>query len=394
MISPLYVRTNAAVTTTAAFTSFGQGFVTSGTTNAQAAARMPRAGTLSNMRVNLTNAPGAGVSGTFTIQKNGVDTTLAVTVSDPATSSTNTTDTVSYVAGDTIAIKMVGTASLPTPQPGIFVDDSGVGQALISGSSNVSPSATSVSTSPLQHGIATSAAVDVNGIIPTGGTLSNLNLRAATAPGVGKSWTATLVLNGVDSALTIAVVDNATVNADTTHSVAVVAGDLVQWKLTPAGTPTSGRVLITCQFVPTIDGESIQMYGPTTNLAQNTGNNFTNAANGGSWLTAERGIAFNAGYTLRKLRTVLTAAPGAGTGWRTQMRVNAVATNPSVTITGTNTSGNDSTNTSSPTAGQTVSALVVASTGAPALTTPKMSFVTFRAPVTASHRSLTLTGVG
>jgi hypothetical protein len=67
---------------------------------AQVQAVCPRSGTLKNLYVRVSNAPGAGASRTITVRINGVNTTLTATVAGAATSNNNTANSVSISAGD------------------------------------------------------------------------------------------------------------------------------------------------------------------------------------------------------------------------------------------------------------------------------------------------------
>ena len=72
----------------------------------------PRSGTLGNLYVKLGNSPGTGKSYAFTVRVGGSDQTITITVSDSATTGSDTSHTVSVAAGDLICIK-----SAPTGTP-------------------------------------------------------------------------------------------------------------------------------------------------------------------------------------------------------------------------------------------------------------------------------------
>lgn len=67
------------------------------------------AGTFRNFRIKLGTAPGTGVTRTFTVRKNGVDTALVVAISGTATTGSDTSNDISFAAGDYISIKHVVT---------------------------------------------------------------------------------------------------------------------------------------------------------------------------------------------------------------------------------------------------------------------------------------------
>jgi hypothetical protein len=88
---------------------FGGGLASSETEAAQVLAK---GGTATSLYVRTSGAPGSGNSWTFTIFKNGsAEAGLSCTVSDDATSCSDTAGSVSYSAGDTVSIRIVGTSS-------------------------------------------------------------------------------------------------------------------------------------------------------------------------------------------------------------------------------------------------------------------------------------------
>ena len=72
-------------------------------------------GTLSELRVRLSAAAGgAGSSYAFTVRKNGVDTSVTCTIAVAATSCSDTTNSVSFSAGDLISVLADPSATQPT----------------------------------------------------------------------------------------------------------------------------------------------------------------------------------------------------------------------------------------------------------------------------------------
>lgn len=68
-------------------------------------------GTLKNMVVNLTAAPAAGQTVTFTVYKNGVATGLLIEMTDADTQVINTTSTLAVVAGDLLSLEVITSAT-------------------------------------------------------------------------------------------------------------------------------------------------------------------------------------------------------------------------------------------------------------------------------------------
>lgn len=109
-------------------------------------------------------------------------------------------------------------------------------------------------------------------LFPCAGTIANLKVTVATQPGSGKSYAFTARVNEADSTLTCSIADTNTSASDSTHSVSVSAGDRINVKIIPTGTPAStGALRISCDFTPTTDsqyalfaGTSTAQYAPTS----------------------------------------------------------------------------------------------------------------------------------
>jgi hypothetical protein len=82
----------------------------SSTTESNIEQIVPVGGTLSNLYVRLDGTPGGASTGksyTFTVRKNGADTTVTCTILETATTCSDTTNSVTFNAGDRISIKTV-----------------------------------------------------------------------------------------------------------------------------------------------------------------------------------------------------------------------------------------------------------------------------------------------
>ncbi len=97
---------------------------------------------------------------------------------------------------------------------------------------------------------------------PIAGTIRNLRWGLAVAPGVGKSRTLTVYVNGSATIITSQISGTDTVGSDLTHEVSVNAGDYIILHFENAGTPaacsqcywglefdsgTEGSILIGCK---------------------------------------------------------------------------------------------------------------------------------------------------
>jgi len=63
---------------------------------------------IKSLGVNARIAPGGGKTDTWTVRKNGINTPLVVTLTDPQTQNINNSVSVSYLAGDLISLQLIG----------------------------------------------------------------------------------------------------------------------------------------------------------------------------------------------------------------------------------------------------------------------------------------------
>lgn len=308
--------------------------------------------TLSNLNMALDVAPGAGTSYTFTVVKNGIATALAVTIADANTSAANSSDTVSCVAGDKIVLQANvsgAAASYGWQWWNLKVTTTDKSSMVLT--SAIGPNTGATNWSSIGGG--TASAVNFNTteppsqvIVPCVGTLSNLYCLISTAPGAAKSWTFTLVKNGVDTGLTCQISGAAAVTAnDTVNTVAVVAGDTLSLKIVPAGTPSAvGMVSFSMLFTATNAGESWTGFGNGA-LPSTTASQFETPMGSGasSWSATEANREFMPGpLTMKALYVKLGTAPGGTATRRFGIDETGVETGLEVSMTGATASGNAS----------------------------------------------------
>jgi hypothetical protein len=79
---------------------------------------MPVGGTVNNFFIHFSAAPGAGASYKFTIQDGGSNVgspaVITCTITDPATSCSDTTDSAAFNAGDLFSIHLIITGTATT----------------------------------------------------------------------------------------------------------------------------------------------------------------------------------------------------------------------------------------------------------------------------------------
>lgn len=99
---------SSGVTNSGAGSTVYMGVGSFSATEANVIISCPLAGTLKNMYVRSSAAPGGGETYTVTLRKASVDQTLTCTISGAGSSSSNdTTHTVAVSAGDALAVKVV-----------------------------------------------------------------------------------------------------------------------------------------------------------------------------------------------------------------------------------------------------------------------------------------------
>ena len=217
-------------------------------------ARMPVAGTIRNFRVESETAPGSGNAIGLTWEKNSLSTSLAVTIADAATTGEDLTDSVSFVADDTLTITLAETGTVPNTDllfsfefEGANAADSVYGIATDDGG----PNSDATPDYGLAFGgriwLANSDAIRRQ-YLSTAGSFLGMTARLTHAPGSGKSKTFYLVKDGVTQDGT---------------------GGTVDTSLTVANTDTTGAVSFSlpCEQFDTISGLGIATNTPDGGIA-------------------------------------------------------------------------------------------------------------------------------
>ena len=89
------------------------------------------------------------------------------------------------------------------------------------------------------------------------GTFSNWSIVLTVAPGASKSFTFTLMVNGVATAAAITISGTATSGTYTATTIALADGDELAIRAVPSGTPALGRASICWDFNSTTSAESL-----------------------------------------------------------------------------------------------------------------------------------------
>lgn len=204
---------------------------------------MPTSGQSDRLYVRLVTAPGTGITRTFTVMKNGVATAQVVTFSDAESGTKSVTANVTWAAGDTISLAQTITGGVPPTSASAFSMDWTPdidGESLLFSTfpGTLSQAATRYAN---LNGRSANEATETStySLAPMDCTLRKLRANVATAPGAGKSWALKCRKGAADQLLAVTVADAATTAADTSNDVAITAADLLDWSVTPSGTPTA-----------------------------------------------------------------------------------------------------------------------------------------------------------
>ena len=271
------------------------------------------AGELSAFSFRVATAPGAGLSTTYSIIKNG-STEFSFAISGTATTATPS-NTVTVAAGDWIYIQAVNDTGVATSDVYATCLFTGTvaGESVIFGGSGSSTTSTTAVRYGALMGTAAFGVVDGDArqCFPTAGTVSHLYLSGNTALGSG-NYDVTMSVNGTPSALTVTVDNSGLYFSDVTHSVAISAGDVVQLVVTPNSPDGTKRFQWGVKWTPTVDGEAVILGGASNDLSATASEfNYLNN-NFGTWSTTEANLVIDwPAVELKYLTIQLENSPGA-----------------------------------------------------------------------------------
>lgn len=239
-------------------------------------------------------------------------------------------------------------------------------KSVVFGVTNSQPSASAVNFLPAMSAYSSSpnsTESQRKQVVPAAFTMSTFFVNLDTAPGTAKSYTFTIRKNSVDTAVTIAISGSNTSGTDNTHSVSFAAGDVITIGVTPSGTP-SAPSLIQWNFVADSGGTHFApLLGgshTTTNLstASTVYSQLTGASNGSNtWNATElnQQIICPTGGTISNLYAVSDVAPGTAKSYAITLVQNGSPSALVATVSGSNTSANDTTHSITVAAGDTLS---------------------------------------
>jgi len=243
------------------YLSFGQG---GGGDASNTKRRMVVAGNMSlrNLSISAATAPGGGTGAiAYTVIVNGSASLLTCTMTDPATTCTDSTNVINLVRGDTVSLQATTAAGAPAYSAitGYVIKD--ITNTNRNDFVGCPASATIFSTSATNYlGINSSCAPNATeggGLIPIVAQVSQLYVYldgSAGAGASGKSYTVTLRKNQVDTAITCVVLETATTCQDTVNSITTAPGDILSLKVVPANTPTARYISAGVKLTSSIPG--------------------------------------------------------------------------------------------------------------------------------------------
>lgn len=183
-------------------------------------------------------------------------------------------------------------------------------------------------------------------VVSTDGIIKSLRLRLSAAPGAGKHYDFTLMLNGAPTALTVEIADAAVDGNDMVHEIDVAPGDYINLECDPDNSPTAVYATWSSVFEGDTANESLIL--GTTRFPFNSG-----ATEYGQISTPQyspsvtendfRQVVPTAG-TIKNFYVKLNIDPGtAPDAYRFTVRLNGAtdADSPIVTITANDTTGSD-----------------------------------------------------
>lgn len=279
-------------------------------------------------------------------------------------------------------IVLIAMSLLSPAIPQVQANPSGMEQVIFGGVSSPLDS-TATEYNSLYGYIWDNTESDVYKLVSTDGVLKQLRFRLNGAPGAGKKYTFTLMVNGVPSALIVEVADAATSGSDMVNEVDVTGGDIVSLRCVPTGTPTAVRASWSSIFVGDTPNESLIMGGASTAFTR-FNIEYTQVMCGSTSPntpeTDYRQVVPTSG-TIKNFYVKLDIDPGdAPDAYRFTLRKNGVSQSLTITIIADDTTGSDLVNSFNVVAGDILT-LMGEPLNAPAVSVPTCWGMTFVADI-------------
>jgi hypothetical protein len=361
---------------------------------------MPVAGTLKNLYIQCDAGPGVGITRSYFINIANGANPLRVDLAGSGTgagvsfgSDTNQVHNQSFAAGDVVSLFTGAsgtTTGTGTTRWSLTASCAPNTSMLLSGSGAAMGTTFPVYLSVQSGNLNATSAGAVEAVMPTAGTIKNAYVQLNTAIATSTNLTFTLYKNGSPTSLAV-VINTATATGNDTnagHAVTVAAGDRLYWTVSTTAVPATKTSFISVEFDPTINGESVHMFGGVTSQTALSVRYQTIAQSGLAYLATEPGReVLTQAATWQKLYVYEQTSIIPGSYAYIPM-INGVAHGPTVTISSGQT-GNDTSTTYDTSVGDTIS-MRITPTSTPPSTLVEWGIVSYIAP----SYFLSLMGVG
>ena len=202
---------------------------------------IPTGGTLKNLYVSLSAAPGAGTTRVFTVTGDGGSFSCTVSGASDTTCN-NTSSTITIAAGETYVITstVTGTPAAANVRYGLVFDPTTEGEWIIahSSSDNMNDTTTEYRDIAGSGGIWISTELDRRQLAQAF-TIKNFYVEASGLAGAGKSYVFTPRKGAADMSATFTcTTDNTNVQCNDTESITISDDDLLSFEVVPVSIPT------------------------------------------------------------------------------------------------------------------------------------------------------------
>ena len=220
-------------------------------------------GTISNLQVALTVAPGGVTARVFTLMVDGAASALTVTISGTSTTGADTSNSVAVTAGQWVAMRQTHTGTPAAALPRFACEYSATAAQTAAWGSATSWTVTHNSAdsryAPLgpvgQDAFAVTTDAGARAPWSIACNIKSLYVKLFAAPGAGDSRAFTVMVNGVATGSTVTISEAETTGNATGMTCAIAPGDLVSLRETGTGTPASSNFYYGISYTPTTDGQ-------------------------------------------------------------------------------------------------------------------------------------------
>lgn len=221
-------------------------------------APVPTGGTLKNLYIITSAAPGAAKTYKFDLMVNGSPTGPTVSITGAGTTTGNdTSNTAAVVAGDLVSIRCTptGTPAAAFVKWGFSFAPTTDGESFILYGDSAGPNNASTNwEQPQGRGLDQWGAQEATAALKLDATsIEDMYVKLTTAPGGVASYTFTIMKNTVATAATVPIVGSATTGNVLALNVSIAADDVIDLQAAPVGAPagTSVKIGVLLYVAPT-----------------------------------------------------------------------------------------------------------------------------------------------